>query len=128
MKLTDLHPNWMGAGGDGVSQPGLEPCASCAGAGCEVCHSTGKKYIPAPERHGVGVILDCPCGCESPLYVPFSNPLDGGAQLQPGSGWNRTGETFETLTLTPSILRSRNRGGCGWHGFITGGVVTGRVE
>lgn len=101
MKLTDLHPKFMGAGGANISNA---------------------DGTPATERHGVGVLFDCPCGCDSPCYVPFANPLDGGAALTPEHPiWQRTGDTFETLTLTPSILRSKERGGCGWHGFITNG-------
>lgn len=106
MKLTDLHPEWMGAGGEGIS------------------NADGTPAIP---RQGVGILLDCPCGtCDEfhQLYVPFANPLDGGPPLQTGknNGWQRTGDTFETLTLTPSILRTRPHG-CGWHGFITNGDV-----
>ena len=37
--------------------------------------------------------------------------------------WQRTGDTFETLTLHPSILRSPQKGGCGWHGWVTNGEV-----
>ena len=70
-----------------------------------------------------------PCGAGEPLFVPFVNPLDGGPPLEVGRpNWQRTGDTFESLTLTPSILRRRDRGGCGWHGFITNGEVTGKVE
>lgn len=109
-KLTDLNPHFLGSGGEGVSQ--LNP-------------ATG-QYEPAPKREGVGVQFDCPCGCEMPCYVPFENPLDGGKPLRDDHGrplWARTGDTFETLTLTPSILRSKERGGCGWHGFVTNGEV-----
>lgn len=67
----------------------------------------------------MGISCDCPCGCNQLLYVPFKNPIDGGPPLEAGFGWTRTGDTFETLTLTPSILR----GGCGWHGFITAGQI-----
>jgi hypothetical protein len=35
--------------------------------------------------------------------------------------WNVTGNTFDNLSLTPSILL---QGGCGWHGFITNGEVS----
>jgi len=44
--------------------------------------------------------------------------------------WDRQGESFDTLTLRPSILRLKwkdragREHGCGWHGFITNGVVT----
>lgn len=105
MRLTDLHPQWMDAGGEGIS------------------NADGN---PAPERHGVGVLLDCPCGNRDvghQLYVPFANPLDGGPPMETGknNGWQRTGDTFETLTLAPSILRIVPS--CGWHGFITNGEV-----
>ena len=109
MKLIDLDPRWVNAGGPGVTKDGK----------------------PVPIRIGVGISFDCPCGCEIRVYVDFSNPIDG---LGPASrqaeshSWNRTGNTFETLTLTPSILRSRDKGGCGWHGFVTAGEVTGRIE
>lgn len=101
MKLVDLNPRFIGSGGEGV---------------------TSADGSPAPERTGVGVILDCPCGCGHDLYVPFANPLDGGAALEARHGWQRTGETFETLTVKPSIHRVGNS--CGWHGWITNGEVT----
>jgi hypothetical protein len=105
MKLIDLHPEWMNAGGHGVYNA---------------------DGTPSARRTGVGVIFDCPCGAggeDHQLYVPFSNPLDGGPSLE--RGWQRSGDTFETLTLTPSILRVRVRGeGCGWHGWVTNGEVT----
>ncbi len=92
MRLTELSPIFLGGSG------------------------------PEPRREWVGIQLDCPCGCERLLYVPFANPLDGGAQYE-SQGWQRTGDTFETLTLTPSILRSPEKGGCGWHGYITAGEI-----
>jgi hypothetical protein len=100
LRLVNLHPNWVGAGGEGISD---------------------KYGNPVPERHGVGVTFDCPCGCGTNCYVPFANPLDGQPphDTRPNlPTWQRTGETFESLTLTPSIRRV---GGCGWHGFITNG-------
>jgi hypothetical protein len=82
------------------------------------------KFLDAhgePKRTGVGVEIDCPCGCGDPLYVPFAQPLDGGPAVS-RQGWERTGDTFQTLTLKPSILRS-HPGSCGWHGYITSGEV-----
>ena len=35
--------------------------------------------------------------------------------------WKRTGENFETLTLTPSVDASAEGH---WHGFITNGNIT----
>lgn len=102
MRLTDLNPCWMGAGGDSVR------------------NADGS---PVPRRDGIGVLFDCPCGAaDSQLYVPFANPLDGGPQHGP-QGWQRTGDTFETLTTTPSILRTGSTCGCKWHGYITNGEV-----
>ena len=104
MKLTDLHPYFLGNGGEGVSDA---------------------DGSPVPYREGVALGCDCPCGaCGQDLCIPFKNPIGGGPPIYPdGASWQRTGETFETLTLTPSILRNRDKGGCGWHGFITNGEI-----
>lgn len=102
MRLIELDPAWVGHGGEGV---------------------TDANGNPIPRREGVGVAFDCPCGCGSPLFVPFANPLDGGPPYDKRCLWNRTGETFETLTLAPSILRSKEKGGCGWHGFVRNGEI-----
>lgn len=104
-RLVDLDPHWVGAGGEGIRD---------------------KHGNPVPERHGVGVSFDCPCGqCGVRGFIPFENPLDGGPPLHDERArWQREGDTFDTLTLRPSILRSRDKGGCGWHGYITNGQVT----
>lgn len=113
MKLTELHPQWIGAGGDGIYNADM---------------------TPAPLRHGIGLLFDCPKGCLSDIedrgverhYVSLANPLDGGAPFEANrSLWTRTGEDFETLTLTPRIHSVVEKGGCGWHGWITNGEVTG---
>lgn len=101
-RLRDLNPTFYGAGGGGVMRA---------------------DGSPVPERSGLGLICDCPCGCGELLAVPFRNPIDGGPMETDASGratWQRTGETFENLSLSPSILRV---GGCGWHGFIENGQV-----
>jgi Family of unknown function (DUF6527) len=101
MRLTDLEPSWVGAGGEGVSD---------------------KDGNPIPERTGVAISFKCPCGAEDRVCIEFNNPLDGLGPHDPSRNlWNRTGDDFETLTVTPSIQRI---GGCGWHGFITNGEVT----
>lgn len=63
--------------------------------------------------------MGCPCGCGAGLYVPFANPLDGGPQYGP-QGWQRAGDTVDTLTLSPSVLRL-GPASCGWHGWIRDG-------
>lgn len=124
MRLTELDPRWVGAGGEGISD---------------------KDGNPVPERHGVGVSFLCPCPVCVPKrtgdadrdfhlrhFVPFTNPLDGGPpQVSAHPTWERTGDTFDTLIVRPSILSDTAKGGCGWHGFIGGsggdqpGEVTG---
>lgn len=93
MKLTDLDPNW---------------------------------FTTDPGRHGMGITLLCPCkpGCDTHLGVWFANPIDGGPpappECLPKPRWQRTGETFETMSLTPSVDASASGH---WHGFITNGEV-----
>ncbi len=98
--LTDLNPRWVGAGGGHVSD---------------------KDGNPIPERKGVGMFFNCPCGCKQRSFLYFENPTDGGS---PTNGkaptWKRTGDDFSNMTLTPSIRRTEP-GGCGWHGFLTDG-------
>ena len=102
--LRELNAYFLGAGGPGVLL--RDPV-------------TG-NLTEAPKRDGVGVEFECPCGCESPVYIPFRNPLDGGPAYESGNHptWERTGETLEDLTLSPSILRLS---GCKWHGYIRQG-------
>lgn len=101
MRLTDLNPRWIGAGGPGIfDKDGNQP----------------------PERFGVGVTFECPCGCPQRCYIPFTEPLDGGPKLEiRHPTWECTGSTFEDLTLSPSIQRV---GGCAWHGWVKNGEVT----
>lgn len=110
MKLTDLDPHWVGHGGEGVKD---------------------KEGNAVPYREIVGLGCDCPCGCGSAMFIPFANPPDGEPPVNLESHhWTRTGDTLETLTLTPSIQRMQWTAidgalhGCKWHGFITNGDVT----
>jgi len=93
-------------------------------------------------RHGMGISFECPIHRTHRLAVPFANPVDGGAKMSdrgygggPDHWWQRTGETFDTLTLGPSVDASGNvfpvdKNGAGnikthcWHGFIVNGEVT----
>jgi len=99
MKLTDLNPRWIGRDG---------------------------TFTPDASDGGCGVAFDCP-GCRKhTIAVHFDKPLDGGRARSTRS-WDRTGETFDTLTLTPSILESISNGAgalieC-WHGFVTNGEI-----
>ena len=95
--LVDMEPRWVTQDGQRV---GLSfACPSCAPA-------------PAESVHGGRVA------------VFFDPPLDPGPP-SPVPSWKRTGDTFETITLAPSI---RVQTGPGpqehWHGFVTNGQVT----
>ena len=67
------------------------------------------------------------------LIVWFENPLDGGPSIDPTKHraplWKRGGETFETLSLTPSINATERDPETGavttahWHGFILNGQL-----
>jgi hypothetical protein len=106
LRLVDLNPVFVGAGGPGISDA---------------------DGSPATPRQGVGLMFDCPCGkCEdNPCLIMFRNPLDGGPCFVAGQTptWQREGDTFETLSTQPSILRNPAKGGCGWHGYITRGEI-----
>lgn len=109
--LVQLDPLFVGSGGEGV---------------------TDKDGNPVPRREGIGLSFRCPCGKHDEydrVFVTFANPIDGGPPLDRGytgdrglPTWHRTGETFETMTLSPSIQRA-DPNGCRWHGHIINGAA-----
>lgn len=114
MRLTDLNPRWCSFG---------------------------------ENRDKMGVTFDCPHCAANPaarepfvisrLAIFFDVPIDGGpawagqAHKVETHGlpdhhvgeilWHREGDTFETLTLTPSVDASKFGH---WHGFIRNGAIT----
>lgn len=76
------------------------------------------------QRDGVklGLHFDCPIHTQNNCFVGvhFTNPIGEGIDGNP-YGWHRTGETWETLTLTPSIRVCVDQ--CGWHGYINNGNI-----
>jgi hypothetical protein len=92
MRLADLNPRWRSTG-------------------------FGRK--------GMGVSFECPHCRDILVGVWFVNPIDGGPPFRgtredgtPELLWSRTGETFDTLSTSPSIdVSARGH----WHGFITNG-------
>jgi hypothetical protein len=93
MKLLDLEPRWSGG------------------------------VYGGPERKGAGITFICPHCMKMRLSVMFQNPIDGGLPV-PGFKlyWQRSGDTFETLTLSPSV-HAGNQGH--WHGCIVNGRAVG---
>lgn len=104
MRLSELDPRWI--------------------TGIRANH---ENY--GDRRGHIGLSFLCPHCRTQRLAVFFDPPIDDGVlwefstwpSLTEGkSVWGRTGESFETLTLTPSI----NADASGhWHGFITNGEI-----
>jgi hypothetical protein len=110
MRLTDLAPRWWGT-----------------------------------DSRVLGVSFRCPHCQLVRLGIAFANPADGGEpsaivtqagmpqairdllhetvefDVPPGHLWTRTGETFDNLTLTPSVDASASGH---WHGSVTNGEAT----
>jgi hypothetical protein len=103
MRLLELNPRWTGYGSN-----------------------------ENPEAHIInGVTFDCPHCRKQRLGVLFHPAIDRGGWLAKGVTifhgaleWTRTGDTFDTLTLSPSInANSRIEFQNHWHGFIENGEV-----
>lgn len=77
-------------------------------------------------RRGMGISFDCPIHRDTHashrIGVMFENPIDGGSPVNGPTLWRRTGATFETLDLSPSI-HVIDDGATHWHGFVTTGMV-----
>lgn len=72
---------------------------------------------------GVGVLMDCPCGADPAdhrLCVPFTVAVDGQPWGRNTRCWERTGDTIDTLTLSPSVQAATS---CQWHGWIRDGAA-----
>lgn len=96
---------------------------------------SGRYNTSSTADYTNGVHFDCPEGHEGCSHmIPFTPALDGtpAASFYPsGTQWQQTGDTFETLTLTPSILmrptvttEGRVIDPCAFHGFVTNGEIT----
>lgn len=80
------------------------------------------KFVTENGRR-TGVSFACPkCG-DHRVFVYVEPPFDPGPPLP--SPWKRTGDDFETLTLSPSVVARRpgQTDEC-WHGFVQNGAVT----
>ncbi len=103
-KLILLNPRFVISGGEGVT-----------------IVDTGES-VPLQEE--VGISFDCICGCGTRVFVMFAKDKEGKPTRGNDPKWERTGETFEDLTLRPSIQRCKvNKLSCRWHGYVTNGEV-----
>jgi len=100
VRLTDLNPRW------------------CMDA--DIVIGGVKRHYD--DRHGMALSFDCPHCRVQRLAVWFANPIDGLPPTDDATQlWHRDGESFENLTLSPSIDASAHGH---WHGFIRNGEVT----
>jgi hypothetical protein len=107
---------------------------------------SGRYNTSSTADYTNGVHFDCPEGhADCSHAIPFTPALDGTASAgwqQNGAIWQRTGDTFETLSLSPSIRRVPQHASraaaiadgciaehvtdshlCAFHGFITNGAI-----
>lgn len=97
MKLTDLNPRWA----------------------IDADIIVGGQVVHDEHRQEMGLTFDCPHCRTTRLGVFLANPIDGGPPSDDGGKlWHRDGDSFETLTLSPSIDASAHGH---WHGSITKG-------
>lgn len=105
MRLTELNPRWY-AHGDSPDIVGVTFDCPCCAPGGKV-NSLGVMYRPR-------------------LGVLFKQEIDRDGLpneihwTRAGIKWDRTGDTFDTLSLTPSVDASKWGH---WHGFITNGEI-----
>jgi|SRR5580693_4926360 hypothetical protein len=109
MQLSDLKPKWITEARDDGSARWTKDDEN--GLSAQAIVFLCRKCFA--ENHG-------PVGTHS-IIVPFANRGVPDGYMPSMPRWNAVGATFDTLSLTPSILLI---GGCGWHGFITNGEVT----
>ena len=79
---------------------------------------------PRLAANGSILIFDCP-GCRGhKIRVAISPPMGAGVEKPPtidgapAPVWQRSGDSFENLTLAPSIDVD---GCCNWHGYVQNG-------
>lgn len=129
MKLADLEPKWWaepGRRGQGI----VFLCPHCRKTWIAVPFNPpldgGVPFDVGTEQarpiRRIWKILygDVLAKAERGTVRPGAVLPVGAEVIPPGTVWARAGETFETLTLSPSVDASR--AGCR-HGFVTNGEV-----
>lgn len=114
MSLIDLHPRWFDVPGLGTDKDGVTflcPCAPCIADPTRQVR-LGVQFAN-PVQGGVGVLMS---NADKRRHVHELGTFD----VPPGFLWQRTGDTFETMTLQPSVDASKSGH---WHGHITDGLI-----
>jgi len=148
MRLTLLEPTfvryemridtWTRCLGDAGTWKDGDPTEEVTGPREHTIHRTidanGEYTVRVPFALAEGIEFLCPkCfaenngargthGCNV-TFADRGEPDDMGSHNKEGNAvrWNVSGDSFENLTTTPSILLE---GGCAWHGYITNGEAT----
>jgi hypothetical protein len=120
MRLVDLAPRWFDVPGLGTDKDGITficPCATCCSAPRELGFGQG-----GPAR--LGVQFANPIGSDPKPLMDWEQKLRhtelATFDVPPGYLWRREGDTFETLTLIPSVDASKSGH---WHGFVRNGGI-----
>lgn len=71
-----------------------------------------RRPMPVPE-----LFIGCPKG-----KGLCCHPIAPGVPNKNGSIWNLTGD-LASPSLSPSIFCQPEKGGCGFHGFLTNGIL-----
>jgi hypothetical protein len=70
------------------------------------------------EGKNCSIVYKCP-GCNKAVIITDKDSGHNNAHWE---------IDFETLTAKPSIVHDKNKGGCGWHGYLTDGELAGTIE
>lgn len=81
------------------------------------------QYADVPDVDRFGLIIDHPDARDPSQRHASGITFDGPVQAQVAPNTPRWQvESWEPLTLSPSILCTIEKGGCGLHGYIRGGL------
>lgn len=122
MKLADLNPRWFaeeGRRGQGV----LFDCPGCRAGVCADAKDGGRPFRLAVAITPLDGGAPFPIKKMETLFSAIE-AAEGeewtGRVVPPGIVWGRTGETFETLSISPSVDASASGH---WHGHVSEGVA-----
>lgn len=116
MRLVELKPRWWGDGRRVLGMSFVCPLYAAHNCGHSFCR-LGVTFANPPDGGPPGpVVTDTGMPKLIRDLVHEVREFD----VPPGHRWTRSGDTWDALTLTPSIDASK--AGC-WHGHITNGDV-----
>lgn len=126
MRLTDLDPRWWAAPGR-AGQGVVFLCPHCRKTWLCVAFANpldgGEPWdVGTGERRPISKLWDVLYGGERDERGRYVGGVlqAGEVVVPPGTLWTRAGDTFDALTLSPSVDASP--AGC-WHGFVQGGGI-----